>query len=89
MTWKPFPENIPTHDGEYIVSIDSNVTIAEFKQCTKLYNESHEKYYAPAWHDLLEGGLQLGVVAFMEKPMPYSAQVVLDEEANTDEGEGL
>lgn len=71
MEWIPYPQNLPERDGEYLISFGHYVTIAEFQENTKLYNESGEKYCGPVWHDLREGGMHNGVKAFMEKPKGY------------------
>ncbi len=71
MEWLPYPAHTPKQDREYLVSVDSFVTVAQFNRHTKLYNEFGEKYFGPAWHDLQEGGIHYTVTAFMEKPKPY------------------
>lgn len=71
MDWIKYPEFLPKEDIEYLVSLEGYVTIAKFEKRTKLYDECDEKYYAPAWHDLQEGGLMKGVDAFMDKPLPF------------------
>ena len=68
MDWIPYPTNIPLHEGEYLVSIESYVTIARFEAHVKQYDPSGDKYYGPAWIDIVGGGLHYNVSAFMIKP---------------------
>lgn len=74
MNWLPYPKNKPKKDGEYLVTIGSYVTIADFKIRSKkrdMFNEFSDIYYVSEWQDVVEGGTHENVTAFMEKPKCY------------------
>ena len=74
MGWTSYPHQQPEKDGEYLVSIGDYVTIARFEKYTKLYDQFDNKYFAPMWNDICEGGLHKNVTAFMKKPFPYKGE---------------
>ena len=79
--WMPYPENKPPESGEYLVTRQGNfgsgnniyyVTITNFDPYFKQYDKNDIKFFGPAWPDDQLGGTFDDVIAWAEKPKPFS-----------------